>query len=132
MTRLAASCVVVSLIIFVASCSSPQAPQDDGLFFPTVARSGEYPAGDIGGVLKVEDGCLVLDTPGGNYLLLWPEGYLYTAGSMEVSDDGRVEANVGESVTLGGGERPLGVAQSDVGRDIPVRCQVGRYWLVSP
>jgi hypothetical protein len=132
MARLPARRLALCFLVFMVGCSDSRSAQDSAFAFPTVPRSEDYPAGDIQGSLVIEDSCLVLDTGRERYLLLWPEGYEYAADSMEVIGDGGVVASLEDPVTLGGGERSLGAALSSVQGDIPRRCQVGRYWLVSP
>lgn len=85
----------------------------------------------VEGRLVLEDGCLRVDTPGGeSYLVLWPPRAELHRDPTRVTDPGTgASAEVGEPVRLSGGEvslRPLVLERLE--NPPPERCG-GPYWL---
>ena len=139
--------LVLLLALIGAACgdSAKVVPQGEfSIFFPTVPRSSEYPAGEIQGTPEERDACLFVTTESDRWLLLWPKGYrpLWDGARLRVFDEnGDLVGQAGASIRLGGGEmRPREVggataaerrASELTGLDMPDRCG-NLYWLVSP
>ena len=135
MTRRLALVVAFAL----TGCSSgPSAPE--GVVFPTYPLDGAVPAGIIGGIIQVDDGCIYVARGKERWLVLWPDGYeaRMENGRLAVFDDqGALLVSDGENIRLGGGElRPVemgGVSSADraaedfTGETIPARCG-HLYW----
>lgn len=135
-------CLVVGLLAIGCTADQPTAPR--GIFFPTVPVSGEYPAGDLSGVLEVRSGCVFIAAVDERWLLLWPEGYTahYVDGRLSVLDaNAEAVGREGEPLRVGGGEgRPREMGGTEAaerwateltGMNVPERCG-DLYWIVSP
>lgn len=107
-------------------------------FFPRHQLTGHsgVPAGDIAGLLTLEDGRIWIETAsGGRYLALWPGDVELQPGTraMEIrTGTGRTVARVGEPIHAEGGESSDAAFVDDLidGR-IPEACRGAGYWLVS-
>jgi hypothetical protein len=92
------------------------------------------------GTLRLEAGCLWLETDPATYLLLWRpfQGFTFRGGQLVVVDPSGVIARVGDVVDVGGGELVdsggalIADSQADemIGEPVPLPCRRGQYWLV--
>jgi len=89
----------------------------------------------VSGTLVEKQGCLFLEYENGTPLLLiWPGGFepMQTNDGLVVIDaGGTVFAEVGQPVTLGGGQLPAKHVGQFSEPDATGRCGASKYWLVS-
>ena len=133
----------LAFAIAIVGCDASVLQGLDGTpFFPTERpeRAGFRMAALGGGTLVLEDNCLWLRSGQERHLVIWPAGNRLERradGVAVVDADGRKLAQVGEEVTVGGGE--WRAAESDVdinlevermiGRGVPPACREGLYWI---
>lgn len=128
----------VVLTVLVLSCrggvDSLRDPGTDvGIFFPR--HSGGTP-GNLApaeGRLEVTNNCLWIITPSGPLLPIWPPGSKpeQADGALRVADaTGRTMAVVGRVIRVVGGERSLRDAADLIGREPPVPCRAGTFYVV--
>lgn len=128
----------LSLVALLAACGGdhevpmPLPDVPDGTSpspIATYERSGgpdgEGPQALLTGVLFIEDGCLYIDSDGEKWLPLLPNVVEWDESSQRLSLDGRTAA-VGESVGLGGGERPGGGLLAT--EEAPEGCTAANVW----
>lgn len=78
-------------------------------------------------------GCVYLVGDGGTrYLVVWPEGYVRVSNSIRHGDEHI--ADVGDSVTLGGGEinvDQFSFLEEKLVTEVPTTCRNDAYWYTS-
>jgi hypothetical protein len=89
-------------------------------------------AAALTGTLRLEEGCLRVDSlhGDGSLLPIWPPGYTLRAEGEQVlviDGEGQAVARAGEEVYMGGGSVP--VTDEWVLQQIPPACR-GEYWVV--
>ena len=130
------------LAVALSGCGSFVDDIDRTPFFPT-----ELPDRRVmrmlalsSGTLSVEDDCLWLRSGQERHLIIWPAGNRleWRAGALVVAaDDGGALAQVGDDITVGGGEwRAAGAdfgvdaeVEAMIGKPIPPACREGLYWI---
>ena len=116
---------LLALPVVVAACSA-----SGGL--PTHRDwGGDSPAALQAGRLALSGDCVSLVDPrtGGTWLVVWPPGTSRN-GIDIVSSGGNVLAQIGDEVSLVGGEYDAGSIGSQLATPISSACQLGTYWLV--
>ena len=93
-----------------------QAPQKQaGLFFPQKPRPGGLSLSALGGgKLVVKNSCIYMGTRHHSDVVVWPYGYSLSRKDGEIrilNEKGKVVAQVGEEVRIGGGE----ITQAEAG-----------------
>jgi hypothetical protein len=114
------------------------APEDE-VFFPRQRKSGLGPSALGHGKLVVdEEGCIRMkplpQDPG--FVPIWPPDYeLDTEGDkIEIlNGKGKVVAQVGKEVSMGGGQVDVqrSLVDARTARELRERCSGGGYWLVT-
>lgn len=125
--RRAAPAVLV-LAALVAACRPPVGS------VPTHRDESSGAAGIQTGTLVSDRGCVYLREPsiGHRWLVVWPEGYELRGSS--IMDGDVVVADLGEAVSLGGGElheSEFGFLDGKLLTDVPAPCRDGDYWVAS-
>jgi hypothetical protein len=121
---------------------APTAPPDASgdLYFPihTIGMTDAFPAALAEGRLLLEEGCLLLKWPAGDEdLVLWPAWVELAGPPLALVDtQSGVRVEVGDQLTLGGGQFQLQAAPGHVrgllgGELPPERCAREHYWLAS-
>jgi hypothetical protein len=93
---------------------------------------GASPATPQAGRLTLVGDCvsLVDDQGAGNWLVVWPPG-ARRDGFEIVGSNGSHLADIGDEVSLEGGEYDAVSVVSQLTQPIDVACQTDRYWLVA-
>ena len=118
--------------------SSPRAE----VFFPQLRPAEAYPGALGHGKLVLDNkGCIrmKLSEKDPGWVVLWPANFELDVGDDEIrilDGKGRVRAQVGEEVPMGGGEvgdslEGLGGLDEQLKREVQKRCP-GTYWFASP
>jgi hypothetical protein len=136
--------LVVGLVALLTACARAPGAKGDGgtarrspeVFFPQTREALDaYPTAMMGGKLVLDDrGCLRLRP--GDWVPVWPADLrLETGGdgTRVVNANGRVVAEVGREVFMGGGQvgLPKGVVDPRTARELRSRCSEdpGDYWI---
>jgi hypothetical protein len=121
------SCLVI-LATLLGSCETgADAPS---VFFPTwTPESGPVSGGVLEGRLVERAGCLLWSGTG-DFLPIWPDTFEFEDG--EVITESGLAVALGDTATLGGGERSRAQVEELMGQEIPSRCRsVDSYWMVT-
>jgi hypothetical protein len=131
------------IAVALSGCGTSLLRDIDGTpYFPTERpdRPGIRMAALGGGTLSLEDNCLWLRSRQERHLIIWPAGNRleWRGGALVVvADDGRALAQVGDDLTVGGGEWRAAEAgfaidaqvEAMIGMPIPPACREGLYWI---
>jgi hypothetical protein len=96
--------------------------------------SDEGPLALQDGRLRLDSDCVFLESGmGTRWLILWPRGY--SRSEEVIYRGGRAAAEIGDHVTLVGGEYDDAdydfLRRSLLDRDVPQACRGERYWLAT-
>jgi hypothetical protein len=129
--------LLVRLSLFIAvSVGALSCEQDEALsnlFLPmwTPQPDAAVATGELPGRLEERNGCL-LWSDGTEFLPLWPTDFEIDRVGLTIETTSGAVWAIGDSGTLGGGERTLEQAESLIGEQIPRRCHAaGGYWMVT-
>ena len=116
--------VALALPLAIAACSGTNLPthRDWGGASPLAPETGRL-------VLSGDCVSLVDSRTGGSWLVVWPPGTSRN-GADNVGSGGNPLAQIGDEVTLVGGEYQADVVGSQLTAPIPSECQTDLYWLV--
>lgn len=123
--------LLLAVVLLSGACDQEDQPAD--VFFPTWIREpgAPVPTGDLAGGLVERNGCLIWSGTK-DVLPLWPDTFQLNRADVTIATNAGVVLAIGDSGTLGGGERTLEQAESVIGKRIPGRCQpAGGYWMVT-
>ena len=100
---------------------------------PSHRTENQGAAGAQSGTLVDIGGCVYLaGSLGSRYLVVWPEGYVRESNS--IMDGDQHVADIGDSVTLGGGEIKVdefSLLEEKLLTDVPSACRNDGYWYTS-
>ncbi len=117
---------VLALPLVVVACGAPVRTN-----LPThVDWGGSSPAARQTGRLALSGDCVSLvDKQGGAWLVVWQPGT--SRSDTGIADSGgKVMAQIGDEVSISGGEYHADSIGSQLTAPIPQACQTDRYWLV--
>jgi hypothetical protein len=116
--------VALALPLAIAACSGTNLPthRDWGGASPLAPAAGRL-------VLSGDCVSLVDSRTGGSWLVVWPPGTSRNGADI-VGSGGNPLAQIGDEVTLVGGEYQADVVGSQLTAPIPSECQTDLYWLV--
>lgn len=127
--------IMVAFPIVINGCDSGDNTLLSDIYFPVQKEvQSIYMDGSTYGELVLDGNYLRVERPGGNSeLLVWPFGHsLRIEGKkIQIADnDGRVVAQVGDTIVAGGGRIPAKAIEEFIGESLPYDCE-GPYFLVS-
>lgn len=107
-----------------SACSAPAEVTAGGLAtYEPVGEGGD--SAELAGTLALSGGCVVVDGEGGITVPIFPAGL--TGWNGDELRLGRITAQIGDEVSLGGGYVSRSVAEDSV----PPECLLGDYFIVS-
>jgi len=113
-------------VLLASACSGARSN------LPTHAAANSGPSGIQSGLLVDDRFCIYLserDT-GHRWLVVWPERYS-RSGDVILNGE-HLEARVGDTITLGGGQIDHGdyaFLRTKLATDVPERCRDSDYWI---
>lgn len=124
------------LAVILGACGEANSPEGDQFYFPVYESEPSEPSSlaVVEGKASILSGtCLVVESSGVRYLLIWPDDFALDSSNEPIqvlNAQGDVIFRVGEDVALVGGEREPG-SEDAWSQAPPPACDGTNYWMVA-